>query len=436
MCLPGPRSNRPSTCRVNRNYDARPALSQTVSMNLTRSSTITKSVTMDAANVVSTSKSALQTATAVSVSVAVLTFGSSGAGMMQRMQAQQALNSCAGASDSSPDFSSSPTQLAIGTDGGTKYVQGTVVGNTLLWISFCLVTALAAKILSLRSPVKKNVWDCCCDLRVPGRLYVVYSMLLTPTLMASTLLVGGGPGSGETVLTGLVGFAVCFCAALVVIFQTSQPRFMARPVEIAAEEEKTRLSSLKTMVTGGQYEWADRRGSRARGFVGRWGTLFEAYAPHRQWFCVVETVASAAAGILAGLGLSDTRGSCGLPQVLSVGGGSAFLVALVKLRPYKAPLDGRVALCNAAVTTASAVFGAGGIDTTVLTVAQALINVAAALLILIAVVIEAMMSFEVPRRRDRQLSVGNVGPTASIPVDDRLRALEMILDIICNSKNN
>ena len=123
-----------------------------------------------------------------------------------------------------------------------------------------------------------------------------------------------------------------------------------------------------------RWEWVDRR--RARGFVKRWGVLFDAYGKGRQWFAVIELGVSAAAAVLAGLVPLDTGDGavCQDLQVVSAIAAIGFLVSVVLLRPYGSPMDGRIALGNAAVTAASSVLGVLGIDTVILTAAQAVVN--------------------------------------------------------------
>ena len=137
-----------------------------------------------------------------------------------------------------------------------------------------------------------------------------------------------------------------------------------------------------------RWEWADRR--RARGFVKRWGALFDAYGKGRQWFGVVELGASIAAAVLAGLVPLD-RGDgavCQDLQVVSAVAAVAFLASVVLLRPYGAPMDERLAKGNAAATAASSVLGVFGIDTVILTAIQAILNGLGAIFLIAALAVD------------------------------------------------
>ena len=177
-------------CAVNVEFRARTGFTQTSSDNLTLSLTISRSITKrrDLEDIAAPSGGILHTSVVTVVSIAVVTYGSSGAAMMQRMQAQQLLNDCGGAIAAGADFSSSPTQMHFGPDGANgdaSYVRGTVVGNLLLWLSICIVLTCAVKILQLRGKAQ-NRREGEGALSMPGLIYIPYSMLLVPTVMAST----------------------------------------------------------------------------------------------------------------------------------------------------------------------------------------------------------------------------------------------------------
>ena len=226
LCLPGPQTQmrlKSGGCSLNEFHGARPAPTHSASDNWTLSQDVTRSTTQPELGQADARplSGALRTTVVAVVSVAVVMYGSTGAMMMQRIQAQQLLNSCVGAADASVDFSSSPTQMHFGSGGdGAAYVRGTVVGNLLLWAACCALSAVVSKILQLRGATS-SMSESGTVLALPGRLYLPYSMLLAPTVTASTTLVAGGGTQGSDVAVGVIGIFACSCCLIGVATSSS-----------------------------------------------------------------------------------------------------------------------------------------------------------------------------------------------------------------------
>ena len=182
--------------------------------------------------------------------------------------------------------------------------------------------------------------------------------------------------------------------------------------------------------------------------------MFDAYGKGRQWFGVVELGASIAAAVLAGLVPLD-RGDgavCQDLQVVSAVAAVAFLASVVLLRPYGVPMDERLAKGNAAATAASSVLGVFGVDTSILTAVQALLNGVCVLLSVVcfaapSIVVKWRSSFESGRvsRPPLPTAPGQEDHSRCVPLKmlqletvvtpaDRTRALDELILVICSRK--
>ena len=442
MCLPGPQTylailRSVDSCVVNGEHNVRPVVSQTASGNVTLSAAITPSTTQLPQIFGNSVNRAFHTSIVVAVTAAALLYGPLGAGMVQRIEAQQLLNSCASGL-AAPDFSSSPTQMQIGKDGAA-YARGTVVGNILLWFA-CFLAAGAAAIILMVLRRSNSVAGSCVVMRLPGRLYMPYTVLLVPTLTASTTLVAGGIGAGDAVL-GAVGIGLCSCAVVVIALQTATARFMAVAVRTVTGPSTIGLvQRWAKALLAGQSEWTNRRRAAAQGYIERWGHLFEPYVARRQWFCIVESAFSAAAGVLAGLVLLDDGDGvmCGRLQLLSVFTSCASVTAIVLLRPFCAPVDHALAVSNAVITAGSAMFGAFGVDTALLTALQAYLNAVGATIFFAALLVDHRLFNRgevVQHSRRPNTAQAHEFQTHAADgswVEERSRALQQMIVLICN----
>jgi hypothetical protein len=309
--------------------------------------------------------------------------------MLQRALAQDRINRCGSdESEDEVDFSSSPTQMAVGNgEALLRRVRGTVVGNVLL--VGCLATAgfAAGKVLHLRG-VSRTMREAEAELGLPGKVWMPLSMLLVPTLSAAVSLLAGNNRSttdASDVVVALFGMVLCGTALLGALWLTTGSRFKARAVHSDAAREfgtaAKRFTFREASLHGfrhwmiyqlsGQWEWVDRREPL---FVDRWGELFDGNIRGRHWFISVDIAASILTALLAGLTAAENA-SCGTLQVLSVIFDVGYFVCLYNLRPYSAPHDTALALGNAAATCCSSLLGVFGVDTSAVTAAQAAINV-------------------------------------------------------------
>ena len=475
LCLPGPGTYlgvSDGTCVPNAKGSGRFGLTRTVSLNESfTAGTMTRTLTLEEEEQVevlrwSSAAGPLHASFVAAVSAAVVLYGPSGAGTMQRMAAQQTVNSCSSGKSSGADFSSSPTQMNFGPAGGTAssnapYVRGTVIGNVLLWAA-CVAVAGIASLVLMRRGVTSKLRESGILLGLPGRLYAPFSMLVVPTLTAGTMLLAGGGVVPGDAAVGILGIVVCGTSIAAIVLTTTGQRFMAAAVP-SGEARATDLATKERVVgfvataLANPFGWVNRRRRAAVGFVERHGLLFEAYRPDRQWFCGAELSASAAGGVIAGLVLLDDGDGtvCERLQVVSAMAAVSFLLGVALLRPYGAAADGHLALTNAAVTATSAVLGACGVDTTVLTAAQAYLNAASAILIVAALIAEGRLTSALRHARDllggardrtahssasvvggklfgglqqQQQQHRALGGSAT----DRLRALESIINLICS----
>ena len=467
-CLPGPEVDA-STCMPHLMDSGRFGATRTATLNETiTAETFTLTLTLEGIEVgKSASRSsgpdALHASVVAAVSAAVVLYGPCGAAMMQRMAAQQTINSCTSDLGSGADFSSSPTQMHFGpsaagmTSRNAPYIRGAVLGNMLLWVACAAVAAMLCVALVQRG-ITNEVKESVTLLGLPGRMYGPFSMLVIPTLTAvTTLMAGGGVIPGDMAL-GIIGLAVCITPMAIIALTTIGPRFMAVAVPSAGAARK-RTSTDAPIRRSGEWvrklvtspvEWVNRRRRSAAGFVERHGLLFMAYVPNRQWFCTVELAAGSASGVTAGLVFLDSGDGavCERLQVISAMAAVSFMLGVAILRPYGTPADMHLALANAAVTATSSVFGACGVDTTLLTTVQAYLNAISALLIVAALATEGY--FTAAWRRGREVFFGVAGSTRHSTTSgaqgvagdsqqqigrsakDRARALENIVNMICS----
>ena len=268
-------------------------------------------------------------------------------------------------------------------------------------------------------------------------------------LTASATLISGRSNFGADVVIGLLGVVGYVMVVVGVTLLTTVPRFLAVAVadkDIGREHHVD--PSAATMLTmkrwvrwhlTGRWKWFNRQRAAAAGFVEQWGSVFDIYGPRRQWFCAVEALANGTTAVLAGLVVLDNGDGvlCGRLQVLSVIAAVAFLGAVVLLRPMRAVVTRCLATSNAAVTALSAVSGAAGIDTTLLTTLQVFLNGVAVIVVVAGMVmlgnfnepLRLMISLgrSAPSTRKEELAVAELGP----PLTVQARALEEIVRIIC-----
>ncbi len=239
-----------------------------------------------------------------------------------------------------------------------------------------------------------------------------YMMLMVPTLTAATALATrrGDLTAADSAITVV---AIAFCAAVLlgVLFLTAGSAFAAQSSRSlsAAEfihEPKLSLSAglrcgrfqrLVMFKLTREREWRDRRGE-PEGFTARWGGVFDAYEPRRQWFLAVEMTAGAVTAVLAGVSdAASSNGACGTLQLVSMAVDAAFLLSIVALKPYAVPIERGLALTNAAVTAASSLAGASGFNTSLLTLLQAVLNVLGLLMVAGALISEGCLASYVRR---------------------------------------
>jgi hypothetical protein len=406
MCLPGPAV--PGGDCGQAQHGGRLRVTRTASITAAASGSFSRSATPREAEARSADRPfSTQHQVAVAASTAMVLKGWASASMMQRMLAQQRINNCGKVGEdgnSAVDFSSSMT-LGKDEDGAATYTRGTVVGNLLLWLAFCVAGFAAARIMHLRGAAE-SVREAEAELGLPGWLCTPFMMLLVPTLSAATALVASvssSPALDAAIAAG--AFSVSAAALAGIAMLTTGRRFGAKPVHPKAERGYATCESLSLQtLTLSQFrrlvmfklsrekEWADR--GRHSGFTGRWGEVFEAYRPGRQWFLAVEVAAGAATAVLAGLAeAARDGGACSaLLQQLSIVVDLAFLLALSQLKPNAVPLEHLFALSNAGVTSLSSILGAFDLDTSYLTAAQTVLNVIGMSIIFYALISEGSLS--------------------------------------------
>ena len=464
-CLPGPGTFE-AVCKENNNYNRRIQTTRTTSMSPTRSATLTRIMTPilgEGATVAVQHSKDLHNAVVAVVSVAIVFSGASGASMLQKMMAQQRLNSCGTDTGGALDFMSSPTQMQVGpdTEDGGSYVRGSVVGNALLWLACLGAAGALAKVFHKRG-ITSGLRESGTELGLPGRLYVPYSFLMVPTIASSVALVAA-PGRGATVgdvVLGVFGVCVCVGGAAVIGYMTaSSSMFLA--VGVRSREEpftsKTRVQRLARQLLASHCEWVDRKSRRAAGFVARWGALFGAYRSERQWFCVAETLSGMVGGVLAGLAVSDKGDGavCAGLEVAAIVANVAFVGAIMLLRPYGAIADFRLAFSNAALTAVGSLLGALDFDTTMLTAVQGFLNGVGVLVFVAALAVDGffdtawkrlieLLRMMRAKQRSRKLALTNSSARAATPESlllilrskeseqqKRARLLEEIVRLIC-----
>ena len=351
-------------------------------------------------------RSAFQSVVVAAVSAALIGYGGgSGAFALQRMLAQEAVNDCRGSFDriGSPlDFSSSPTQWKVGPDDKSAHLRGAVSGNVLIWIACCGLAGFAALILQIRG-VAEHFRDSCALLGIPGLLYVPYSILLVPTASSSLMLLlapaGSAGSAARNMSIGIAGLVVVLSAAASIAAVMLVPSDQFFGVATRARRRRTRTKSTGLLLhrvfrlCANSCEWSDRpRVVASVGFVQRWGNLFSPFIRRRHWFCVVETASSLVSAMLVGLASSAGENGCTEVQILSACAAFIFLLALLSLRPFGAPMDLHLAYSNAAITFLSAVLGASNVDTTALTGLQTFLNAVGMLVLVAAMAAEGSFS--------------------------------------------
>jgi hypothetical protein len=440
MCIPRTTSTEEpdvAACDVESvPHNGRLHSTQTISASATASDIATLSSTADVPTADFFRNLALRTAVSVGASITIVLAGPSGAAVMQRLHGQQRINRCGDADAETAaevDFFSSPTRMVLGPrDDALAAVRGAALGNLLLWLA-CIVAAVAAvKIIELRCVVG-SFREGMAELGLPGMLVSPFSMLMLPTLSAATSLLVAGDGAVSLCLA-LLAISVCFSAQICIVNVTTGHRFVAvaRPSAAAtAYSSGPRLSyPLRTLPRVKRYiaskltnkwEWVDRSARSSpnlhHGFADRWGELFSAYVPKRQWFLSVEMAASSATAVLAGLvALAQEKPHlCSPIQLSSVFVDFAFFLAVVVLRPHGAPLEHQLAVGNAIVTAGSGLLGAAAYDTAILTAAQTLLNLLGAVLVGAVLVAEgkasaildraaALMTLVIDRRRRTRIT--------------------------------
>ena len=450
-------------CKYNSDDSPRIRVSRTVSQNMSLSITATRSYSPRAPATTQNSSPASWRgpATSAAAACAVGVAGAVGAMMVQRITSQQLINDCASsAPGGGADFSSSPLQMHFGprSRDNSEYVRGTVVGNLLLWTLCCAAGATSAALL-LKLKVLSNLARGAAQLRLPGRLFVPFAILLTPTVSSATSLVVGSGFLPSDVALGLAGAACCVCGVAGAFFVTA---IRCRQLAIAepSMNEVRGGSSVPSVVTDGhllsstteirrclrrqllsRVEWVDRRRrGDGRGFVAMWGSLFEAYVRGRPWYCVADSSLSIVSGILSGLIVIDSGNGvvCARLQLAAAVLGVVVLLCLLTLRPYGAKMDERLALGNAFATGGIAVLGFCAIDTMWLTTAQVGLNALSAVVVVAALAAEGYFSGVwqllslTGANQIRHLRDGTTrSAQPTVLACERARALESIVRLIC-----
>ena len=322
--------------------------------------------------------SAARAAMSGAVSVVVLISGPVVATSVQTLRAQSLISNCPDGADSSagdgppPDFSNSPTQMAVSPVSGA-YDRGTVVGNTLVLAS---AAALAAAAFAL--PTGRTA----ADLALPGLLFVPYSILVVPTVTSSvTLLAGPDQAQGDAVIALLLGLGLCGIGPLVLLgVKTNRRFFLARPVRVSLRRIKGH--PVRKLLVG-LYEGMTAYDSfpEARGFVERWDySGITAYTPYRQWFRVVELSLGVATGVLAGLTSGASVTMCQVLNLLQTVFSFLLLALIMLLRPYSCRIDKWAAIASCLMQCVTAVFGLLGTDMSyACSVAQLIMSLAVAI---------------------------------------------------------
>ena len=294
---------------------------------------------------------------AACVGLAVLVSGPAAATSVQRLHAQMLVSGCPDGLDGAPpDIASSPTQMAVGPFDGNEFDRGAVVGNAVIMTS---IGILALVLLSFAAPRQSNS-----IFALPGSWYIVYFMLLVPTVTSSTTLMIESSLTGDALISGVVGYVLFTLIPLGVLGIHATKKFGAVAVKVSnAGRSRRRGRSVIRLLRqwfASAYEFHSLRNSP--GFAERWEYAgLTAYVPHRQWFILVEQVFAVAGGLTAGL---TALGSswCRALNILQTVQAVAFLALVLTLRPYGAQADRWNATFNAVLQTVTAMLGLFGTD--------------------------------------------------------------------------
>jgi hypothetical protein len=285
-----------------------------------------------------------------------LASGTAGASGLQILHAQGAVASCGNGDDGEEpiDVASSPLQLRVG-EGAGSYSRGAVVGNASMLAACCVLALLVLLVLKSR--------NCgAADAKLPGLLFVPWSVLAVPTLTAATVCfataTSDGSSGGSSIVVGLVGTLVVLVpmAALVVV---STVGFEARAYRVPLKCSRVPPVRLLQVWYGSTCEYEDK----SNGFVDRWefaGVTDFSVAKHR--FAIAEPLLGIFTGVLAGLtslgGPSLCRALNALQTLASVG----FFALLVLMRPQNSRADRLHAVISSCLQCGTAFLGLVGRD--------------------------------------------------------------------------
>ncbi|MBH1988891.1 MAG: hypothetical protein I8H75_00865 [Myxococcaceae bacterium] len=161
------------------------------------------------------------------------------------------------------DWADSPTQLSLG-EGSLQYHTGAVLGNWVLMVGAVGVWSGVAYKLGPEAA------------QFPGSLILPALLLIVPTVTSSFTLARDGDKSLQT--AGSVSILVSL-ASIAAVGVKVCPRFF-----------KARWEDY-------EHEWVDLSNAQ-RGWVARYGELFDTYAAGRQGYIVVELLTSVGVGTL------------------------------------------------------------------------------------------------------------------------------------------
>ena len=453
MCLPGTAAYlvpRNSCSNGWRNL----VITRTVS-SVTHTVTVTRSVSF---GVLPRTRRAVSETFVPFLCGSVLLSGSSVATALQKLQAVQTLSSCSDGANLGPaDFSSSPTQMQLGSDSA-RYVRGLVVGNSLLWLG-CIAAAVAPLLLLLwrrRQALRAEPLHLLAgSLGMPGKLVVPFSMLAVPSATGATQLLVLGISTG---LGWICIAACCVGIALVVAFTTVRFRALAVPRRRVQASLVHRLQQLFLPVV----EWVDSKDSL--GFANRWRPLFEAYVQRSQWFLGAELFVAIATAVLAGLVPADGNVTvCANLQKASCFLSLCFFAVVASKRPYSVPFDFWLAVLNAGLTALSCVLGLIDVDTVDLSNAQIGLNFAGTVVFLLSFLLEGnlnklngrivrVLRGDAPRHRSAsnieadpspvphqtlvELAARNALAEQHVHLSDRNAMLEHLVNLICSNNGH
>jgi hypothetical protein len=246
-----------------------------------------------------------------------------------------------------------PTRLSFGGVTGSMF-RGASLGNTALLAAVCLLVApLAALYRRCAKPsahgAPTTMGSALARLRLPGRVFVVYSVLLQPTATAAAGLLMLALSPGDVAIAATV--AVLWLAVL---------GWFVRAVHRGCSRLVTHDGAFTThegpmdMILGGQSEWLPRahltdHGSNdqekwvtsesyegAEQFVEQFSVLIArargGSAWREQYFCF-GCLWSVVSGAVGALDPSDPP-SCDAARIALVAVAALSLISLVAVRPY------------------------------------------------------------------------------------------------------